>query len=170
MALRCGLHAVNAVCAAHSRVPSVDADELDAHTVALHAREREVHPDGCDNAPHPDGYYPVEALMMALRRRHLRVRFVRHAARHLQGHHHTAAAAAEAFAVGPNVLGYIAATGGHYVAVVRAPTGWRLIDNGTETARTDAASPLRLLAAVAGVCAVLRVARRRGGESRPEAC
>ena len=47
MALLCGLHAVNALLAA-ARQPTLTAPELDAITAELHAREREVCPEGRD--------------------------------------------------------------------------------------------------------------------------
>ena len=53
------MHAVNALCGA-ANAATVDVDELDELTKHLHEKERAVHPDGRDNAPDPEGNYPVQ--------------------------------------------------------------------------------------------------------------
>jgi hypothetical protein len=118
MDLHCGLHAVNAVLRAVGRRPYTAA-RLDDLTGALHARERRLCPTARDVAPDPRGNYPLETLLLALRRRGLCAEFVR--APYDRG------APADRRAAG-----YLVGTGDHYTAVVRDDrrSGWEHWDNG----------------------------------------
>ena len=138
MSLRCGLYAVNALLRHLKAAAPADADELDGLTADLHSRERAVCPEGEDLRPDvqptttsawsvapKEGNYPVETLMVALTRRGLRCAFVQ--------------------TVPPapprGTVGYLLATGTHYLSVVRQPgREWELINNGSVTDR-DAHAP-----------------------------
>jgi hypothetical protein len=125
MSLRCGLYAVNALLRHLKTASPVDAAELDDLTVDLHSRERAVCPDGTDLVPDREGNYPVETLMLALAQRGLHCAFVR--------------------TVPPapprGTVGYLLATGSHYLSVVRQPgRDWQLVNNGDVT-DTDAHHP-----------------------------
>jgi hypothetical protein len=116
MALHCGLHAVNALLRATGRA-AYTAARLDHFTCVLHDRERSVCPDGRDVAPDPRGNYPLETLLLALKRRGLRAEFVRLPVLHRAAERRAA--------------GYLVGTGDHYVAVVRDArrVGWEMWDN-----------------------------------------
>lgn len=68
MPLHCGLHALNALVAVDGGRPFRVSD-LDRLTEWVHRRERTVCPEGVDTAPQPDGNYPLETLLVALRQR-----------------------------------------------------------------------------------------------------
>ena len=125
--LHCGLHAVNALLASDKRIRPATAAELDRINHRLHDLERAVHAEGEDLRPDARGNYPVEVLMQCLGRRGLSTQFVRHP--------NTAR-------IHRRTVGFLLATGDHYVAVVRERTtsgdGWGLYDNGVRT--TEGAS------------------------------
>lgn len=149
MSLRCGLRAVNALLDAAHR-PLLEAAQLDDLTTALHERERAICPQGTDTAPHPEGNYPVETLILGLRSAGLRARYV-----HRRRAHRRVAAGVDRPS---RTVGYLVGTGGHYVAVVRDRPGWRLVDNGVTVDRDRGASPKPLLRRLGRpVAAVLRV-------------
>ena len=103
--MHCGQHAINEIMQRHDRsVYSVS--DLDALTVEVHELERARCPDGRDTESHPDGYYPVETLLLAMRRKGLRSRFLRT----------TASVASGEYVKAPD--GYLVGTGNHYVAIV----------------------------------------------------
>lgn len=114
--LHCGLHAINAILE-HHNLPLYTADQLDDLTQEVHRRERDVCPSGTDLVPHPEGYYPLETLILAMRNRRFRVAFV-------NGERPGSAFQAAA--------GYVIGTGHHYLAVrpSRGDRGWELVDNG----------------------------------------
>ena len=143
MALRCGLHAVNAILTAAGgpSIRTCDAAELDAITAELHRRERALCPEGRDTAPDPEGNYPVETLFVALRRRGLRSSYERRV-REL---------------VPRTVVGYLLGTGSHYLALVRTRHNWQLFDDGVP--KVSAERPTTIVNSVSGVCAVVRVTR-----------
>jgi hypothetical protein len=133
MSLHCGLHALNAVLRATGRPPYAAA-RLDHLTRILHAREVSLCPDGRDVAPDPRGNYPLETLLLALKRRGLRPEFVRSPAADPRPVDHR------------RTVGYLVGTGDHYTAVVRDArrTGWEWWDNGVLASvwPDDGASPL----------------------------
>lgn len=165
MSLRCGLHAVNALLRAAGRSPVVAAD-LDAITARLHARERAVCPEGRDTAPDPEGNYPIETLIVALRRAGIRATYVRPT---------RGLATRTPARTRTPVVGFLVGTGGHYVAVVRddAHSPWRVVDNGVTTATATAQQPsprqlvMRTLGrrAAAALRCVVRPSRRRGNKT-----
>lgn len=144
----CGLHAVNALLGRRAARP-VDAAEMDAVNRELHRREREIHREGDDLRPDPTGNYPVEVLIQVLARRGLHAEYVHRPRR----------------ARRRGTVGYLLATGAHYVALVRDDDGWVVWDNGAETPHRAAnaqAAAGTWLAAAGGrhrVAAVLRVWR-----------
>jgi hypothetical protein len=133
--LHCGLHAVNALLNS-VRLPPYHHTDLDAITAHVHARERELCPDGTDTVPQAAGNYPLETLLVALRRQGLRGEFEKPPPR------------ARRFTIIPRtVVGFLLGTGDHYLAVTRGSGSehWRLVDNG-RVVDTDPRSPYALIA------------------------
>lgn len=77
LTLHCGMHALNALLMSARTHPLYTAKELDGINRDLHALEQAWCPDGQDTVPQAEGNWPVDVLLVALRRRGLSGQFVR---------------------------------------------------------------------------------------------
>lgn len=94
--------------------------DLDRITEQVHQRERALCPDATDTAPQPEGNYPLETLLVALRRRHFAAEYERPGRSRVVRH-----------TVLPRVVvGFLIGTGDHYLAIARSGCHWLLYDNG----------------------------------------
>ena len=148
--LHCGLHAINAILQKVKKVPYTSI-ELDHITQEVHRRETHLCPEGTDTVPQREGNYPLESLLVALRRQNMRATFEKVHSLSRGGH----------VIIPRNVVGFLLGTGNHYLAVVRTrPTErgashWELVDNGNVIGGIHA-SPFTIIQDLQPV-AILRV-------------
>ena len=153
--LHCGLYAINAILDSIQLCP-YRSEDLDAITRWIHCREKQLCPEAADTVPQVEGNYPVETLLVALRKRGLSGQYERpHKERYVL--------------IRRTVVGFLIGTGNHYVAVtrMRGPGGrWRLVDNGRTTDQ-DPQSPYALIGRMsAKPCAVICITDVRNNVSK----
>ena len=148
--LHCGLHAINAILLKIKKVPYTSI-ELDHITHEVHRRETQLCPQAKDTVPQQEGNYPLESLLVALRRQNLCAIFEKARSLDRGGH----------IIIPKNVVGFLLGTGNHYLAIVRtrpkerAASHWELVDNGNVIGDPHA-SPFTIIQDLQPV-AVLRV-------------
>ena len=123
--LHCGLHAINAILQNLRKTPYT-SPELDAITREVHKKEVALCAEGLDTEPEVEGNYPLESLLVALKRQNLQGVYEKSQnstrARHV--------------IIPRDVVGFLLGTGSHYLALVRTrsttkgPSRWELVDNG----------------------------------------
>ena len=109
---QCGLRAVNSLLHRCRREPFQETEINDINRV-VHARELELCSDGVDTLPDPEGNYPLEVLIVALRRRGLATSIV-----HPRYYGEAAQHRHRRLVMG-DVVGFLVGTGNHYFSIVR---------------------------------------------------
>lgn len=124
-------HAINSILSQNgSRIYT--HRELDRITEHVHDRERALCPDATDTAPQPEGNYPLETLLVALRRRQFAAEYERFARPRIVRH----------TVLPRSVVGFLIGTGDHYLAIARRGSHWILYDNGVVTDRHRTVFPV----------------------------